>query len=369
MKNTICILKRYLFLIIGLCSTTLLAHDNDSTSITKVEEGTTIFKLIHQERIPTFTLKTNIDLIISDKRTNNRHPAILTFTSQDGTVFKKLVELKPRGKSRRKYCDFPPLQVRFSKKELQQKGISSNHKNLKLVTHCLDGYAANPNVLKEYLAYKIYQELTPKSLKVQLLKTRYEDTQSEKIIERYGILLEDIDELAARLQGKEIDRLGNKLKDFSKEDRAIFMLFQYMIGNDDWDILTQRNLKLIQLERKKQFLPIPYDFDASGLVATVYAKPNPNYRLKSVQQRLFMGKFSNKQERQKTINLFNAKKDNIYQLIDDLKELDSLVKLEVKDYLDSFYQIINTPQLLKRALPVNGKRASTSDMEGKMQAR
>lgn len=345
------------------------ANDNDSTKVDKVTNGNTIFSLIQQKEIPTVILKTDIDLIIANKRTNNRHPATFTFSSEDGTTFKKSVDLKPRGKSRRNYCDFPPLQVRFSKKELRQKGISSNHKNLKLVTHCLDGYAANPNVLKEYLAYKIYEELTPNSLKVQLLKTRYEDTQSEKVIERYAILLEDIDELAVRLQGKEIDRMGNKWKDFTKEDRAIFSLFQYMIGNEDWDIEAQRNFKLIQLEGQKQLIPIPYDFDASGLVSTMYAKPNPDYGLKSVQQRLFMGKFSNKEERQRAIALFNSKRNAIYQQVEHLIELDSLVKIEVKAYLDSFYKIINSPKLLKRALPVNGKRASSSDMEGKMRVR
>lgn len=350
----------------------LNAKENDSTKIDTLNDkaaGYTIFKTLQAEKIQTITIRTAINKLIADKKTDNMHLATLTYTTLDGTLVNKSIELRPRGKSRRNYCDFPPLQIRFSKKELKQRGINSNHKKLKLVTHCLDDYAANPNVLKEYLAYEIYKELTPNSLNVQLLKIRYEDTQSEKVIERYAILLEDIDELAARLEGTEIDAFDNKLKDFAAADRTVFTLFQYMIGNEDWDLMAQRNIKLVQPENKKQVIPIPYDFDSSGLVSTAYARPNPNYGLESVQQRFFMGKFSNKKERQGAIDFFNAKKGNIYQVVDNLVEMNHLTKLEVKAYLDSFYQTINTPKLVKRAFPLNGRKPVLSDMEGEMHLR
>lgn len=361
------------FLIYGLTILCLIpclnANENDSIRINNLNDEKverTIFKTLQAEKIQTITIHTAINKLVADKRTNNIHAAKLTYTTLDGTVINKSIELKPRGKSRRKYCDFPPLQVRFSKKELNKKGISSNHKKLKLVTHCLDGYTANSNVLKEYLAYQIYQELTPKSMNAQLLKVRYEDTQSKEVLERYAILLEDIDELAVRLEGKEIEAFNKKLNDLEAEDRAIFTLFQYMIGNDDWDLIAQRNIKLVQPENKKKLIPIPYDFDSAGLVSTAYAKPNRNQGLESVQQRLFMGKFSNKKERQEVIGFFNSKKENIYQLVNEFEEMDKLTKIEVTFYLDSFYKTLNTPQLVKKAFPVNGRQPVLSDLEGEM---
>lgn len=358
-----------LLVLIGICLSIVKGNENDSIDVNRHKEPLTIFRVIQAKEVPTITIEADLSSIVADKKTNNRHPATLTYSTENGKVFQKSIELKPRGRSRRNYCDFPPLQIRFSKQELRQKGISTNHKKLKLVTHCLDGYAANPNVLKEYLAYKIYNELTPKSLNVQLLKTRYTDTNSGGTQERYAILLEDIDELADRMQGKEIEGFNYKYKDLETEDKTIFTLFQYLIGNEDWELAVQRNIKLIQTNRSKKLIPIPYDFDSSGLVATTYAKPNRDYQMKSVQQRLFMGKFSNKKDRQRAILFFNTKKDKIYQLIDNLEELDVLVKLEVKAYLDSFYEILNTPKLMNRALPTNGKKPAISDMEGKIQVR
>ncbi len=153
----------------------LNAKENDSIKIGSLNDeaaARTIFKTLQAEKIQTITIRTAINKLVADKKTDNIHSATLTYTTLDGTLINKSIELRPRGKSRRNYCDFPPLQIRFSKKELKQRGISSNHKRMKLVTHCLDGYAANPNVLKEYLVYEIYKELTPKSLNTQLLKNK-----------------------------------------------------------------------------------------------------------------------------------------------------------------------------------------------------
>lgn len=80
-----------------------------------------------------------------------------------------------------------------------------------------------------------------------------------------------------------------------------------------------QNIKLVQPKNKKQLIPILYDFDSSGLVSTTYAKPNPNRGMESVQQRLFMGKFYSKKELQEASDLFDSKKENIYQLVDSLE--------------------------------------------------
>lgn len=343
-----------------------MALENDSTKVKSEKEVVTIFKTIQSEKVPSITIKTAINSIIENKKTNNLYPATLTFKLKDGTMLEKSIELKPRGKSRRKYCEFPPLQVRFSKKELKARGISTDHKNLKLVTHCLESNTATPSILKEYLAYKIYNELSPNGLDAQLLATKYEDIHTGTVLERYAVLLEDIDELAERLDGKEVDGYSREKKEFIAENIDIFSLFQYMIGNADWDIPVIRNIKFIKVNNEKKLIAVPYDFDSAGFVSTPYAIPNPNYKLESIKQRFFMGDFKNKQARQKTIAHFNQKKENIYQLVNDFKEMDELTKIEVKEYLDSFYKTINKSQLVKRAFPVNGKIPEVSDMEGEM---
>ncbi|MFK7980931.1 MAG: hypothetical protein AB8G86_13180 [Saprospiraceae bacterium] len=349
-------------------STKLLANSKDSLKVMEAtdETTTTIFKVLKSQQIQEVTIQTNIGQIMEGKRTIDNFPATLIFTDKAGNILKKSIELTPRGKSRRNYCDFPPLRVKFSKEQLLERGIRKDHKSLKLVTHCNEGLMANHNVLKEFLAYKIYHELTDNSLDVQLLKVNYEDTQSDTKLEKYAILLEDIDEFAESINGKEIEGYGKTWKDFEKENGNTLALFQYMIGNEDWDILNYRNIKYIQLKDTKTIIAVPYDFDSSGFVSTAYAKPDPNLKMQSVKQRFFMGKFNNKSAREATIDLFKSKEKTVYQLVDEFELLEEISKLELKEYVDSFYKTIHSPKLIERAFPVKRKRAEKSDLEGEM---
>ncbi|MEM1124521.1 MAG: hypothetical protein AAGJ18_29050 [Bacteroidota bacterium] len=361
--------KLHLFLlfllVIGTTAIPAQAMDNDSTKVKRTEKAT-IFKTIQSEAVPTITIRTAIDSILESKLTNDVFPASITFQMKNGQSIEKSVELKPRGKSRRRLCEFPPLQIRFSKEELAERGIRTNHKKLKLVTHCLESQTATPSVLKEYLAYKIYQVLSPFSLDAQLLATKYEDTDSGNILEKYAILLEDIDELAEEIGGKEIDTYSRPEGKLHDQHEHIFSLFQYMIGNTDWSLQMARNLKYIRLVDNEELVVVPYDFDFSGFVSTPYAKPNVNFGLQSVKQRVFMGSFPNKKIRRQTIEHFQKNRERIYRLLDDFNEMDELTKFEVQAYLDSFYKTIDTPKLVERALPIKKASPELSDLEGEM---
>ncbi|MEM1120504.1 MAG: hypothetical protein AAGJ18_08635 [Bacteroidota bacterium] len=126
------------------------------------------------------------------------------------------------------------------------------------------------------------------------------------------------------------------------------------------------NIKFITLQNEEAIIPVPYDFDASGLVSTPYAKPNKNHKLESVKQRIFLGNFKDKKARQQSINLFLDKKAAIYRMVEALPHLDELYKIEMNDYLDAFYKTISSPELIKRAFPVNGLAPEKSDLEGEM---
>jgi hypothetical protein len=89
-------------------------------------------------------------------------------------------------------------------------------------------------------------------------------------------------------------------------------------------------------------LPVPYDFDWSGLVNAPYAVPMESLGLSSVSERLYMGFCRTPEEYQQAFDLLNQKKESIYKLIQQfdfmpLKERNSMIK-----YLDGFYQIINS---------------------------
>ena len=320
---------------------------------------------IRDRDVLTITISTALDSLILNKKKDRYFPAHLSYVGPDGKMKHSNIKIKPRGRSRRNACDFPPLKLKFSKKELATQGIRGAHKSLKLVTHCSEDADAVQNVLEEYLAYKIYNELTGNSLKVQLVKVNYEDTESETSLNRYAILIEDIDELAERLAGEEVEGFGKEIKDFDRELMNIFAMFQYMIGNEDWRLAFQRNVKFIKSNKMDKLIPIPYDFDASGLVNAGYAKPDRDLQLKAVTQRAFMGYFKHKEERAKTVALFNDKKDAIYQTISKNTTLNKEEIKNILTYFNGFYEIINSPKLLKKAVPLKGRKSEPTSESGK----
>ncbi len=363
-------MKSFFFKIVFSCccfliaSSTLVANTTPYKSDNTPSSTQTIFKTLNKEEILTVTISTALDSLTIHKNKDRYFPAALTYADEDGTIMNRSIKIKPRGRSRRKVCGFPPLKIKFCKKELAAAGIRNAHKSLKLVTHCSDEKDAMQNVLEEYLAYKVYNELTENSLKVQLVKVNYEDTESTTTLERYAILIEDIDELAERLDGEEVEGFGKELQDFDAQLMNTFSTFQYMIGNEDWRVGFQRNVKFIKSDKVNNLIPIPYDFDASGLVNAGYAKPDRDLRLSSVRQRAFIGYFKNKAERAATVALFNNKKEAVYQVILDCKSLNEIEKKAVINYFDGFYNIINTPKLLKIAMPLKGKTSEPTGVDG-----
>lgn len=309
-------------------SSQLIANNQDSLGLIKSvsNEPTTIFDLLKRQRIQKITIRTDVAQITaeSSKFVTDGFPASLIYLDGEGNIVETSIELTLRGKSRRLYCDFPPLKIKFSKEQLSQRGIRPKHKSLKLVTHCDEGLVGSRNVLKEYLAYRIYNQITDSSLEVQLLEVKYQDTQTGAELNNYAILLEDIDESAERINGAEVEAFGKKWSGFEPVSAQTMAVFQYLIGNHDWDIRFNRNVKFVQQDGLDKLIPVPYDFDGSGFVSAAYAKPNPNFRLESLKQRLFLGKFNNKKERATVIDHFLDKEKAIHQLIEDFDLLDEV---------------------------------------------
>ncbi len=76
-------------------------------------------------------------------------------------------------------CDFPPLRLNFSNTTVINT-IFAGQDKIKLVTHCRsrkDLY--EQNVLKEYLAYKLYNLFTEESYHVRLVHLTYADTEGK----------------------------------------------------------------------------------------------------------------------------------------------------------------------------------------------
>ncbi len=194
-----------------------------------------------------------------------------------------------RGKFRRRVCEFPPIRLEFSKKELRSKGFLPLD-NMKLVTHCLDDSLSQERMAREYLIYRMYQSLSPYAFRAQFSKVDYLDNDPSKpVLTQYGILLEDDLVLAQRMGLEQADTLNLGPSDFPEDMVDVHALFQYLIGNTDWSLAMSRNMNLLADKGSGRYILVPYDFDFAGFVNASYAIPNPDFKLKSLRQRVYLG--------------------------------------------------------------------------------
>jgi len=254
----------------------------------------------------------------------------------------------------------PPLKLNFKKKELKEAGLAK-FDDMKLVTQCMKGDGnSKTSVLREYLAYKVYNEITEDCFRVQLLKITYKDIENGKTSKQWGFLIEDTAEMRNRLGATK----SEQKRGFEKEafNHACFYktaVFQYMIGNSDWDISAGRNIKTVMKDGK--VLAIPYDFDFSGLVDASYAMPNGNYEMSSVQERVYMGFKEDLVHLDATLEIFKAKQSDIINLVKDFKVLRMGDRRYVVNYLNSFYNNIETIEYQEKKIASAPKLVSKLD--------
>ena len=299
-----------------------------------------IFDVMHFQEVLSLTLEADFSTIDARRKEPIEMPARLSFDDENGLAQAWKVKVKTRGHFRLMNCEMPPLKIDFSKKDLIAAGLAS-FDDLKLVTHCVaDKAEARALLQKEYLAYKLYNELTPYSFRVQMLKITYIDVSTGNKSKQWAFLIEDTAQLKDRSGMASLDNSLNLPRDtFHDGLLKIASVYQYMIGNADWDLKTSRNLKYLNKDGK--VIPVPYDFDFSGLVKAPYAIPNPDHGINNVQTRVFLGFPEDVQDLRATLAYFKTKRDALIQTINNFKGLDQVSKANLIDYINSFYVSMN----------------------------
>lgn len=341
-------------ILISLFLTVILLNPAESA---KVDKKSSIFDLIHREEVVKLEIETDLRLLEKNKNTENYQPAHVRFKDLDGNKQQWTVEIRPRGRFRRRVCEFPPIKMKFDKDELKGQNFKK-HNELKLVTHCLSDQEGRENVLREYLVYKLYEKISPVHYRAQLVRIKYIDSNTRSKKNRYGILLEDEKELASRYDTDLCEDCYSRTKeDFYRENLQTMELFQYMIGNSDWSIPMVRNVKLLEDEEaeEEKFYVVPYDFDFSGMVNASYAIPSPSGEKKSIRDRVFMGFETSEKEMESTVQHFLAKREEVLETIDSFKTLPRPSRMDIKAYIRSFYKKLESGAVFAEEEPVDEK--------------
>lgn len=263
---------------------------------------------------------------------------IFTFTGADGTVFLWDLKISTRGKFRRARCEMPPLKFNFSKKDLRAAGLTEFDK-YKLVLPCFENPQAEELVLKEYLAYKAYEMITPFSYRTQLLKLSIKDVNGGPDHLVTAFLIEATDEMAARNGGTELENiLGNTADYYDQEAEVTHALFQYLVGNGDWSLVLGRNVKVIQIGDRN--IPVGYDFDFTGWVGAPYATANSNVGQKSIYERIYLGYAQTDQVIDEVAGKFQEQRRAILKLINGA-DLPSDSKVSTQRFAARFFSRLN----------------------------
>jgi hypothetical protein len=268
------------------------------------------------------------------------------------------VMLSARGITRRSadICQFPPLRVQFTGAPPLQSAFAGQ-KSLKLVTHCRKAESFQQYVLLEYATYRMFNILSPASFRVRLAQIDYVDSNGRALASRYGFFIEDLRDVARRnaMQEAKLPELI-PVASLSPRHAALYALFQHMIANHDWSMRAGpkgdeccHNAKMISPARgvSAGAIPIPYDFDFSGMINAPYATPPDQLKISSVRERQYRGYCMHSGEAYAVAVQMRASKPRLLAALASTPGLEAKTIARATQFLEPFFADIASNDAVK----------------------
>ena len=323
----------------------------DSARIVKRGEQARALPLFASKAPLPFTLVANFGKINRDRDSlsTTRYPGTLVVADEQGAERRIPVKLRTRGHYRlqKRVCNFVNLLVQFPDSGLKGTPFQGQ-KSLKLGGHCQSDQRYEDNLMKEYLAYRVFNELTDRSFRVRLSKATYVDSANGKTLDtRVAMWLENEDDVAARAGGQIREVRGALFDDVEAETLNLVTLFEYAIGNTDYSIYALHNTRLAQSPTGVLYV-LAYDFDFSGFVSAPYATPDPSLPIRSVRQRLYRGPCRTAEEFAPAVARFIERKAAVMAIFDEVPDLRAGEAKEAREYLVDLYKTLENPKAVKR---------------------
>ena len=290
------------------------------------------------------------------------YPATVTLANDAGASQAFQIQLRARGHSRRTlgYCDFPPLLLTFDKKATHG-SLFQGQKKLKLVTYCKTPPDYEQRIVLEYLVYKLYNQITPISLRVRAAEVTYRDSATDRGVTRFGFLIEDIHHMADRNQREVLAPSSHEVQMSQLDAHAAtrVAMLEFMISNLDWEFLASEpgqkcchNIGLLAAPGDKPatanaVVPTPFDFDSSGFVDAPYALPPARIQVNLVTDRYFYGYCAMSAEIPSVAQEYLARRAQMKTLIDSQPQLTPKFRDKTDRFMDGFFDILLDPARLR----------------------
>jgi len=324
---------------------------DDDTGSQKQESDALLasFRLFEDEDLLEITLRFDLSTYFRTKPKKEYLKANITFHLGETDSISEDIRLHTRGIFRNQYCKYPPIELNFKKAHFGYSDLDSISK-LKLVTECYSGSENSGYLLREYIIYKMFSIFTDTCFRVRLLTVNYIDSENKrKPLKQYGIFIEPLEMLTNRTNSVEVKSPALTQKHIVPNLMDRLAIFCYMIGNYDWSIPGQHNVKVIKpmvIDPAGLGIAVPYDFDWTGLVNASYAIPHEDVGTASVRERIYTGICRSKEVFQKDLEIFAEKKDEFYLLVNEFPYLNTKEKRDVTRYLDEFFNRLTRKSML-----------------------
>ena len=284
------------------------------------------------------------------------HPGQWTYIDQTGETKRLDVSIRIRGNFRRQYCELPPLRLNFRKSQVKGTLFKGQDK-LKLVAPCQHGLESQQKLLLEYLAYRTYEILTDHSFGTRLIRLSYVDSdESLRSWTDLAFVIEDEADIGKRLG---LDRAHVQENQFDELDQPLTAqveLFQLLISNHDYSVIKgpegeyccHNTVMYVREEEAGKRIPIPYDFDMSGLVNARYAAPPEHLPIRQVRTRFYRGLCQPPAVMDEALAHMLSKKDEIMAMYRDMPELSRTSRNRTLNYIKSYFAMLEDEGHLKK---------------------
>jgi len=290
--------------------------------------------------------------VFRERDREKRYPAMM----QWGESSELPVSLQVRGHNRLKKdtCSYPPLKLHLDK-ENTKGSLFRKQSELKMVVACKKSYF--DYVRMEYLVYKMYALLSENHFKVRWLDITYIEKGKQR--QAPGFFIEQKKRMGKRLGLTQVHKNGIPISQLDLHYAATVDLFQFMIGNTDYSNLQARadadcchNIKLMARieDESANYVPVPYDFDNSGIINARYAIPPAFLPISKVTQRKYRGLCAANKQLADSILAFRKLENEITDLVRTDTVLKDRMRKRSLKYLVSFYDILKNPKKQDRII-------------------
>lgn len=321
----------------------LVAQEADSALFSPVADTLSLQRVFEDVEPLLVTMKYDISSFVRRKNKSEYLDAELTVVSESFEKTKD-IRLKARGNFRKNHCFFPPIYLNFKSDPIEGSELEGI-KKIKLITHCQVSSANTNYILREYLAYKMFNVLTDYSFRVRLLDVNYIDTGKKgRHYQKYAVVIEPIELVASRNASIEIDGHFASHANIIADRADVVAMFQYMIANTDFRFKGGHNMKYLKTitDINQQMTPVPYDFDFAGMVGAFYAAPQEWADVESIDDRVYLGYCRPEEAFREVVGLFLDHKEELLSVVREFEYLSERERNATLRYLDGFFYEIES---------------------------